>query len=101
MLIAHFVPVIRTFVPVTAGAARMDHRKFVLFDAVGDIAWTLLVTLFGYFVASRIPGVEKYVEPVLVLVILLTVVPSLYHLLKDPKIRAALRRRSKKLEEKE
>jgi membrane-associated protein len=96
MLIAHFVPVIRAFVPVTAGAARMDHRKFILYDAIGDIAWTFVLVLLGYFVASRIPGVEKYVEPALILVILATVLPSLYHLLKDPKIRAAISRKFKK-----
>ncbi len=96
MLIAHFVPVVRAFVPVTAGAGHMNHRKFILFDAIGDIAWTAIITLFGYFVASRIPGVEKYVEPVLIAVILLTVLPSMYHLLRDPKIRAALARKFKK-----
>jgi len=96
MLVAHFVPVIRAFVPVTAGAGHMSHRKFILFDAIGDIAWTFIITLFGYFVASKIPGVEKYVEPVLIAVILLTVVPSLIHLLRDPKVRAALRRKRNK-----
>jgi membrane-associated protein len=96
MLIAHFVPVIRAFVPVTAGAANMPHRKFILFDAIGDIAWTVVITLFGYFVASRIPGVEKYVEPALILVILATVVPTAYHLLKDPRFRSALKRKPKK-----
>jgi len=91
MLVAHFIPVIRTFVPVTAGAAHMPRAKFVLYDAIGDIAWTLSVTLLGFFVGSRIPGVEKYIEPVMLLVILAVLAPTLYHIFKDDKIRAKLK----------
>jgi membrane-associated protein len=92
MLFAHFVPIVRAFAPVTAGAGRMNYKLFVLFDAIGDIAWTLIITLLGYYVGSRIPGVEKYIEPVLVLVVLAVLAPTLYHIFKDPKIRAHLRR---------
>ena len=95
MLVAHFVPIIRTFAPVTAGAGRMNLAQFFVFDAIGDIAWAVSVTLFGYFVASKIPGVEHYIEPVLLLIVLLFLRPTLYHILKDPKIRAALLRRNK------
>jgi membrane-associated protein len=93
MLLAHFVPIVRTFAPVTAGAAKMDRKQFVLFDAIGDIAWAVLVTLFGYFVGSKIPGIDKYIEPVLVAVILLFLLPTIFHILKDPKIRAAIKSR--------
>lgn len=95
MLMAHFVPVVRTFVPVTAGAAHMDHKKYILFDAIGDISWTLLVTLAGYFLGSRIPGVEHYIEPVLIGVVLVVLAPTLWHIARDPKIRAAITNRLK------
>jgi membrane-associated protein len=101
MLLAHFVPVIRAFAPVTAGAAKMRLKTFIIFDAIGDIAWTVSLVLFGYFVASRIPRVEKYVEPVLLLVIVLTVGPALYHILKDPRFRQKLRRGPKSKPEKQ
>jgi membrane-associated protein len=87
MLFAHFVPIVRTFAPVTAGAGRMNRKQFFIFDAIGDIAWTLLLTLLGYYLGSRLPGIEKYIEPVLVLVVLAVVAPTLYHAFKDPKIR--------------
>lgn len=90
MLVAHFVPVVRSFAPVTAGAGRMNRKLFILFDAIGDIAWTLLLTLFGYFVGSRIPGIDRFIEPVLIGIILVFLVPTLYHALKDPKIRGAI-----------
>ena len=91
MLIAHFVPIIRAFAPVTAGAGNMNRSKFMLFDAIGDIAWTLLLTLLGYFVGSRIPHVERYIEPAILAVVVLALAPTIYHIAKDPKIRAALR----------
>jgi len=90
MLLAHFVPVVRSFAPVTAGAGNMNRKLFIIFDAIGDIAWTLLITLLGYYVGSRIPHVEKYIEPVLIGVVLVFLAPTLYHVFKDPKIRAAI-----------
>ena len=93
MLVAHFVPIIRSFAPVAAGAAAMPRKQFVFFDAIGCIAWTLVLVLFGYFVGSRIPGIDKYIEPILIIVVLATLIPTIYHTLKDPKIRAALKKK--------
>jgi membrane-associated protein len=93
MLIAHFIPVVRSFVPVTAGAGKMNYKQYFIYDAIGDIVWTLSVTLFGYFIGSRIPGVEKYIEPLLIGIVLATLIPTIYHALKDPKIRASLKAR--------
>lgn len=90
MLVAHFVPIVRTFAPVTAGAGKMDLRKFMLFDAIGDIAWALLVTLTGYFIGSRIPGVEHYIEPVLIGIIIVFLAPTLLHVFRDPKLRSSI-----------
>jgi membrane-associated protein len=90
MLIAHFVPVVRAFVPVTAGAARMPYRQFMLFDAIGDIAWTLSITLLGYYAGSRVPGIEKYIDPLLICIVIIFAAPVLWHALRDPKIRGAL-----------
>ncbi len=91
MLAAHFIPIVRSFAPVAAGAGNMNRKLFVIFDAIGIIAWTVLIVLFGYFVGSRIPGIEKYVEPLLLVVVLAFLLPTIYHAFKDPKIRAAVR----------
>ncbi|HSH55668.1 MAG TPA: VTT domain-containing protein [Candidatus Limnocylindrales bacterium] len=90
MLVAHFIPIIRTFAPVTAGAGKMPRAKFMIYDAIGDIAWAASLTMLGYFLGSRIPGIEHYVEPVIIAVIVLALLPTLYHAYKDPKIRAAV-----------
>lgn len=91
MLIAHFVPIVRTFAPVTAGASKMNRKQFAIFDAIGIICWTLLVTLAGYYIGSRIPSIEKFIEPILLGIILLFLLPTLYHAFKDPRVRAAIR----------
>ena len=90
MLLAHFVPVVRTFVPVTAGAGKMSLPKYIAFDAIGDIAWAVLITCLGYFVGSRIPGLSKFIDPVLIVVVIIFLAPTIYHIIKDPRIRAAI-----------
>jgi membrane-associated protein len=82
MLVAHFVPVVRTFAPPVAGVAHMDYKKFVLYDALGDSAWAISITLLGYFVGSRVPGLSHYVEYLILGVVAITLVPTLYHLAK-------------------
>lgn len=99
MLVAHFIPVIRAFVPLTAGAAKMPYTQFVIFDAIGDIAWTVLITLLGYFIGSKIPGIEKLLDPLLIAVVVIFLTPTIWHVARDPKIRAAITRKSKKTPE--
>lgn len=90
MLLAHFIPVIRSFAPVVAGVAKMNRAQYILYDTIGVIGWAVGITLLGYFLGSRIPGVEHYIEPVLLAVIVIFLAPTLYHAFKDPKIRAAV-----------
>ncbi|HVV26308.1 MAG TPA: DedA family protein [Candidatus Saccharimonadales bacterium] len=82
MLIAHFVPVVRTFVPPVAGVARMDYKKFVFFDAIGDTAWAAIVTLIGYWFGTKIPNIDHYIVLAVVAVIFITLGPTIYHVLK-------------------
>jgi len=96
MLVAHFIPIIRAFIPVTAGAAKMPYGQFMVFDAIGDIAWAAIMTLLGYFVASHIPNIEHYIDPVLAAVVVVCLAPTLWHILRDPKIRAAIATRFKR-----
>jgi membrane protein DedA with SNARE-associated domain len=60
------------------------------FDAIGNIAWAIIVTGLGYFLGSRIPGLSHYVDLVLALIIVFIALLVLYHLAKDPKIRMAV-----------
>src|SRR5665213_2021390 len=61
MLIAHFVPIVRTFAPAVAGVAEMDYKQFFVFDAIGASAWAAIVTLVGYWFGRRIPNLDHYI----------------------------------------
>jgi membrane-associated protein len=86
-LLAHWVPIIRTFAPLLAGVGKMHYRTFALLDAIGDIAWATAVTLLGYFVGSRIPNIDHYILLVLAIVIVASFGPSVYHLIKTIRTR--------------
>jgi membrane-associated protein len=80
MLLAHFVPVVRTFAPAVAGIAHMNYGKFALFDAIGDCAWATLVTLIGYWFGTKIPNIDHYILLAVAAVMIFTLGPTLYHL---------------------
>lgn len=82
MLIAHFVPVVRTFVPPVAGVAKMNYGQFVIFDAIGDTAWAVIVTLIGYWFGTKIPNIDHYILLAVAAVMIITLGPTIYHLSK-------------------
>jgi membrane-associated protein len=80
MLLAHFVPVVRTFAPAVAGVANMPRKQFIIFDAIGDIAWATIVTLIGYWFGTKIPNIDRYILLAVTGVMVFTLGPSFYHL---------------------
>lgn len=82
MLFAHFLPIIRTFAPAVAGIAAMPYRQFFIFDAIGDTAWAVTVTMVGYWFGQRIPNLDHYILLAVAGVMIFTLGPTLYHLAK-------------------
>jgi membrane-associated protein len=82
MLFAHFVPVVRTFAPPVAGVAEMSYRQFFIFDAIGDCFWAASVVLVGYWFGQRIPDLDHYIVLAVAAVMLVTLGPTIYHLIK-------------------
>ena len=80
--IAHFIPVVRTFTPLTGGIAKMPYGRFLTFDAIGDSAWAILLSLLGYYVASRIPNIDSYVLYAIGLVIIVSALPTIIQLVR-------------------
>lgn len=78
IVIARFVPIVRTFAPAVAGAARMDYRTFVTYNILGGILWVFSTILGGYFLASMVPDIDKRIHEVIVVVVILSVLPGLY-----------------------
>jgi len=81
IVMARFVPIVRTFITAMAGVGRMDPKKFFTYSAIGGIAWATGVTLLGYFLGG-IPFVEKNIEPMLVLIVLISLIPIIIEVIK-------------------
>ena len=75
LVLARFVPIIRTFVPVIVGVAQMDKRKFFLFNIIGAVLWGGGVTLLGYLLGDKVPWVRDNLDIIFVLIVLLSVIP--------------------------
>jgi membrane-associated protein len=85
IILARFLPIVRTFVPIVAGMALMSYPKFLLFKVVGGIGWVVLMTVGGYFFGNLLPpeDVDKFLLPLLALIIFLSVAPTAWHIYKE------------------
>jgi membrane-associated protein len=83
IIMARFVPIVRTFAPMVAGIGKMPRGRFFFFNVIGAVLWGVGVTLLGYFVGSKIPRIGDYLEYALMFVIALSLTPAIYHILID------------------
>ena len=77
VVLARFMPIIRTFAPLVAGAAGMNYQTFVTYSVLGGIAWIWSMLLTGYYLGSRFPGVSEHLEKVILVVIFLSILPGI------------------------
>lgn len=101
IILARFTPIIRTFAPLLAGVGKMQHSTFFFYNIIGAFVWGVGITLLGYYLGKSIPNIDKYLLPILGVIILVSLLPTIYHLLKEPENRAKLlrpftRKRTKK-----
>jgi membrane-associated protein len=82
IVIARFMPIIRTFAPVVAGAATMTYRRFAAYNVVGGIGWVVSMTLTGYFLGRTVPNIEKNIHIVVAVVIGLSLLPGIISVLR-------------------
>jgi membrane-associated protein len=89
LILARFTPVVRTFAPIIAGASNMEYRRFFFYNSMGGVIWSVGMTLLGALVGHAIPDSERYILPIMAGVIVLSLIPGLFH--------AGIARRKKKL----
>ena len=82
IVLARFIPIIRTFAPVVAGVGVMAYRRFLFFNVFGGAGWVLSMTLIGYFLGQAVPNIEQKIHLVVAIVVVLSVLPIAYELWK-------------------
>ncbi len=90
IILARFIPVVRTFAPIVAGVSNMPYRTFVLFNVVGAALWAAGLTLLGFWLGSKVPHIDRYIIPVLAIIILLSIAPGIMHVLRTPEQRRGI-----------
>ncbi|MDF1503837.1 VTT domain-containing protein [Roseisolibacter sp. H3M3-2] len=83
IVLARFMPIVRTFAPVVAGAAAMNYRRFWIYNLFGGVLWIWSMLLTGYFLGSRFPAVGKHLEKVILIVIFLSILPGIIAWLRE------------------
>jgi membrane-associated protein len=94
IVIARFLPIVRTFAPIVAGASNMQYRRFAVFNVLGGVLWGAGLTIGGYVLGEAIPDIDKYLLPIIALIVVLSALPTIIHVLhaNRAQIRARLRR---------
>jgi len=85
IILARFVPIVRTFAPTVAGVGKMDYKKFLSFNAAGAALWVLGMTSIGYFLGRRVPNIGKNIHIVVAVVIVISFLPVFLEIYKAKK----------------
>lgn len=100
IIMARFVPIIRTFAPIVAGAGKMDYTRFLSFNLIGGFLWTFGITYLGYFAGKGLIAagidIDTVILPIIFLIVFISILPPTIHILKDKNNRTAIWNTAKK-----
>ncbi|HWQ69226.1 MAG TPA: VTT domain-containing protein [Patescibacteria group bacterium] len=83
IVLARFMPILRTFAPVVAGVGKMQYGRFALYNVMGGVGWVVSLTSIGYFLGKTIPNIDRYIHVVIAAVILLSLLPGIVAFLRS------------------
>lgn len=83
IVIARFVPIVRTFAPVVAGVGQMEYRRFLLYNVAGGVGWVTSMTWAGYLLGQTVPNIGEHIHVLVIVVILLSLVPIVVELVRE------------------
>ena len=86
IFLARFVPIVRTFAPIVAGVGQMKYKNFITYNIVGGFIWSFGIVYSGYFLGQIIPDVDKYILPIILLIIFLSFLPIIFEIWKAKKV---------------
>jgi len=92
IVLARFMPIVRTFAPIVAGISNMHYRRFVTYNIVGGVLWACGVTVAGYLFGNLIPreDIDKYLLPIIILIVIVSLLPSIIHIWRDEEMRTSI-----------
>lgn len=85
VILARFVPIVRTFCPPVSGAAKMPYPRYVMFDIVGGIAWVSATVLGGYYLGRTVPNISQKIHYVIIIVAVVSILPAIIGILRGRK----------------
>ncbi len=89
IVLARFVPIVRTFAPILAGVGTMEYPTFLFYNIIGGLLWAVGLSLLGYTLGSVVPDIDRYLLPIILLIIFVSLLPNLVMIVRE-------RRESKK-----
>jgi membrane-associated protein len=89
IVIARFVPIIRTFAPVVAGVGQMSYRRFLFYNVAGGLGWVLSMTWAGYLLGNVVPNIDRHIHIVVIVVIVLSVIPIAVEIVRERRRQSA------------
>jgi membrane-associated protein len=98
IVLARFMPIVRTFAPVVAGVAQMRYRDFAFYNITGAFLWIWSMLFTGYFLGRYIPGIDRHIEKVIIIVIFLSILPGIIGYLKERRSKVTQAQREAKAE---
>ena len=87
VILARFIPIVRTFAPVVAGVGKMERRKFFIYNLVGAALWTASMSYIGFYLGSKIPNIDHYVLPIIGIAVVVSLASSLGEIFRHKKSR--------------
>jgi membrane-associated protein len=78
IVLARFIPIVRTFAPIVAGVARMHYGTFAFYNFIGALLWSVGLTTLSYYLGSLIENIDRYLLPIVLLIIFLSVLPGVF-----------------------
>ena len=83
IVVARFIPVVRTFAPIVAGIGEMKYRTFMIYNLIGGFLWTTVMTMAGFILIKFIPNIEKRLSLIVIIIILISILPPIGHIIKE------------------
>jgi membrane-associated protein len=85
IIVARFIPIIRTFAPIVAGIGGMRYQTFIAYNMLGGAAWSILLTGAGFLLGRSVPDAASYMTPIILVIILISFIPGIIHFIKERK----------------